>query len=219
MQTKDLRTIDGDEGVDMKDRVVSVTIVRTIECDVETVQWNYLDGEHLTIVHSGYKNAQVLYEDGHNSLVTTLVSVPGIPFIRTRTTLFVSMIDNMTQVTYANQYGIWSRTRITCKRLEDKLTEIEMEYLFYLTGFRRILASFLGKRIPIWNETVWVEDLPLKERRQMVKDLGFVDFRGLAPNEFSELFLPLRRPADSPINTHPLRLQTRRRTKLRDLRN
>ena len=72
--------------------------------------------------------------------------------------------------------------------------------------------TYLKKLIPIWNEKVWLEDLPVKLRRQKVLDMNFKDFTGL-PNNIEEreiksnykLKLPISRPKNSSRDRHPLK--------------
>ena len=87
-----------------------------------------------------------------------------------------------------------------------------MNYKFYLSGWRAILRPLLKRLIPIWNEKVWQEDLPVKLRRQKVIDMGFKDFWGLPnkvedrkPNKTFKLNLPIPRPKNSSRDRHPLK--------------
>ena len=67
--------------------------------------------------------------------------------------------------------------------------------------------------IPKWNEKVWLEDLPIKIRRQKVLNMNFKDFEGLPEkinereknkNENLSFKLPLPRPKNSSRDRHPL---------------
>lgn len=188
------------------------------------VQWNYMDGEHLSVVHGGYSSVDLLYEDGHNSFGRAFVRIPVLRFIRVPTTIFVSFPDSDTQVTYAHQLFIWSKTTIHCEELDEYKTQVTMTYEFELSGWRRFLHRPLKLLVPRWNEQVWKEDLPLKLRRQQMLDLGFVDFVGLPHEKPSSrpqqtnLILPIRRPPDSPIAKHPFFQRTSTRTSLQKQR-
>lgn len=198
--------------------VLEVVCTQNIRSHPEVLIWNYLDGEHLTFVHGGYQKAEVLFEDGRNSLTQTTTSVPGLRMLGINTVLFVCAVNANCQITYAKQLGIWSRTTITSSLTsEPDFYELTMKYEFYLAGWRKLLLPLLRNRIPIWNETVWQEDVPLKERRYWTRKNGFRDFAGMNKSEHPQpLTLPLRRPSDSPINTHPLRSSTNRREVISD---
>ncbi len=211
-----------------KRRVIEVEVTQEVQASIDVVQWNYFDAEHLMPVHGGYQSVEILYEDGHNSLTTATVKIPIFKFLRLSTVMFVSMIDQNTQVTYARQLGVWSKTEIVCHRLEVDKTRITMNYQFLLEGWKIGLAPFLRRLIPKWNDQVWKEDLELKLRRQMVTDWGFRDFLGFVNDdagqqqdqlnkEVRQLILPIRRPSDTPVNQNPLRISTPRRTAVRNL--
>ena len=65
--------------------------------------------------------------------------------------------------------------------------------------------------IPKWNKKVWLEDLPVKLRRQKVLEMGHKDFIGLPEeishrknHEIKKTKLPLARPRNSSRDQHPL---------------
>ena len=86
-----------------------------------------------------------------------------------------------------------------------------MNYKFHLNGWKKILRPILRYLIPIWNKKVWIEDLPVKLRRQKVLQMGHKDFIGL-PTDISErknheikkTKLPIPRPRNSSRDLHPL---------------
>jgi len=201
-----------------KNSVLGVQCVNYVDCSSETVIWNSLDGEHLTFVHTGYKSAQVLFEDGRNSLAIVKTRLPMFGFIAIPTVLYVCVVSARLQVSYASQLGVLSRTRIELLETEGGYTRVQTTYEFQLPApfswFRRILARLIRK----WNEQVWEEDLPVKLRREWVIRNGFSDFRGFESGmRRSELLLPMRRPPDSPLHDSPLRLSTTRRERVKEL--
>ena len=197
-------------------RVLSVVCENVVSCSNDTVMWNSLDGEHLTQIHSGYSKASVLFEDGRNSLAQVTTRLPLISFIKMPTTLFVCAVNKNCQITYARQYGVWSRTliEVTEKGLGESL--VKTSYEFLLPGFFRFIRWPLATLIPKWNSKIWNEDLAVKTRREWVKRNNFVDFRGFAESDLtkSEFLVPIRRVTDSPINNSPLRASTSRREDL-----
>lgn len=200
------------------DSVLSVQCTNTVNCSTETIIWNSLDGEHLTFVHSGYKSARVMFEDGRNSLAIVKTRLPLFRFIALPTVLYVCVVNARLQISYASQLGVLSRTKIELLETESDHTIVQTTYEFQLpvplSWFRSILARMIKK----WNERVWSEDLPVKLRREWALKNGFHDFRGFEYGvRESELFLPMRRPADSPLHESPLRLATSRREKVKEL--
>lgn len=199
--------------------ILKVVCSQSAPISIDVAQWNYMDPEHLQVVHSGYSDVQILFEDGHNSLTRTRVKIPIVPFVRLNTVMFVSFLDSRTQVTYSQQFGIWSRTTIKCIEVAPSETLIEMTYEFELVGWKTIFAPYLRRGIPKWNKRVWDEDLPLKLRRQWVLDNGFRDFQGFSqiqtPAKNNSFLLPLARPVDSPVGNSGLYASSRRRSDIR----
>ena len=197
-------------------QILSVVCVNDVSCSVDTIMWNSLDGEHLTQIHSGYSKASVLFEDGRTSLSQVTTRLPLFSFIKMPTTIFVCVVNMNCQVTYARQYGIWSRTRIevTDKGLGE--SQVKTTYEFLLPGFFRLIRLPLAALIPKWNTKIWNEDLTVKTRREWVTKNGFTDFRGFTEGDSvkQEFFIPIRRVKDSPIHTSPLRASTSRREDL-----
>ena len=123
--------------------------------------------------------------------------------------------DENTTITYAIQFGVLSKTTITIRSLEKSKCKINMNYQFHLKGWKKILKPILNKLIPIWNERVWLEDYPIKIRRQKVLNMNFKDFVGLPKDikdrvsqEYNKEFkLPIPRPKNSTRDKHPLKIK------------
>ena len=91
-----------------------------------------------------------------------------------------------------------------------------------LMRYLAIVKPFLKIMIPKWNEKVWLEDLPIKIRRQKVLNMNFKDFKGL-PEKINErekikdenysFKLPIPRPINSSRDRHPLALKFRDKIK------
>lgn len=88
-----------------------------------------------------------------------------------------------------------------------------MNYIWHLEGLKILLYPVLKILIPIWNEKVFKEDLPLKIRRQKVIDLNFKDFKGM-PSKINErkngtydFILPIPRLVSSARDRHPLSIK------------
>lgn len=199
----------------MNKEILEVSIDKTIECSKEVAQWNYWDHEHLDIVHSSYSQSDILYDKKNFLFRIDSIKIPFIPFVKFMTPIFMVQHDEDTTVTYAIQFGVLSKTTITIKSLEKSKCKINMNYQFHLKGWKKILKPILKKLIPVWNERVWLEDYPIKIRRQKVLDMNFKDFVGLPKDvkdrmsqEYKkELKLPIPRPKNSTRDRHPLKIK------------
>ena len=191
--------------------ILELEIHRSIECSAEVAKWNYWDHEHLDVIHSGYKKVDILYDQNNFCFGYSTLKVPVIPFLFTKSPLFLVQHDDFTQFTFAIQLGVLSKTTIIIKSTSLNSCEITMNYKFYLNGWRKLLKPILAKLVPIWNKRVWIEDYNVKLRRQKVLEMGFKDFRGLPDfedrninNNIPMTKLPIPRPVNSSRDLHPL---------------
>jgi len=195
-----------------KNNVLEIEILRQINCSQEVAKWNYWDHEHLDVVHGGYKSVDILYDKDNFCFGYSTVKIPVFSFLNIKTPLFLVQHDKDTQYTYAIQFGVISRTRITIKPNGENKCKLKMNYQFHLNGWKIILKPILKKLVPIWNKKVWQEDLPLKLRRQKVLNMGFKDFHGMPDSidirnnehKIKETILPVPRPRGSSRDRHPL---------------
>jgi hypothetical protein len=198
----------------MNKNVLEIKIYKEVNCSKEVAFWNYWDHEHLDIVHEGYHKSDIFYDKNNYLFRIDLIKIPIIPFLKFVTPIFAVQHNENQLITYAVQMGVISKTTITINAINASKCSIEMNYKFYLNGWRKILRFLLKKLVPIWNEKVWQEDLPVKLRRQKILDLGFKDFVGL-PKEINErkknqdykLKLPIPRPKKSTRDLHPLSIK------------
>jgi hypothetical protein len=86
---------------------------------------------------------------------------------------------------YTTMFGIPVLTTIAVDEPEPELTVFRTRHVFLVSGWRRILCPVLRWLVPLWNEKIWKEDLPLKLRRHKALKAGFKDFNGL-PERISE---------------------------------
>lgn len=196
-------------------KVLEMEFHRELDVSRSVAFWNYWDHEHLDVVHDGYRKSDILYEKNNVMLRIDDVNIPipFIPFITLRTLIFMVQEDENTLYTYAVQMGIVSKTTIKIEEIKKDYCHFTMNYKFELNGWRAILRPLLKKLIPIWNERVWDEDLPLKIRRQKVLRNNFKDFYGLPKKmqdrEYHEVIedikLPVKRPRKSSRDNHPMK--------------
>lgn len=186
-----------------KENILEFKFIKIIDCCSQVAFWNYWDHEHLEVVHSGYDNFKIIYEQND-----TLFSVRDVklPLIRLRITtpMFMKQINKNELVAYATQLGVLSETKVNIQDISKDQSKISVTYKFYLSGWKKIFKYILKYMVPIWHEKVWIEDLPLKLRRQKVLRYNFKDFIGLPKkikdrvNEENLNFnIPLPRPNNS----------------------
>jgi len=192
--------------------LLELEFCREINCSKETVLWNYWDHEHLTEMHDGYISSDIMYEKGNILFRVDSIKFSMIPFLSSKTPIFMSQHDENTLIVYAIQFSVISKTTIQVEELEVYKTKINMNYKFYLNGWRIVLKPILKKFIKRWNDRVWIEDLEIKQRRDKFIKLGFKDFSGMpikisdrkAPNN-KKFKLPIARPKNSIRDRHILR--------------
>tara|TARA_Y100000590_G_scaffold100938_1_gene114708 strand:+ start:3552 stop:4145 length:594 start_codon:yes stop_codon:yes gene_type:complete len=196
----------------MNKNILEFNFLRQIDCSKEVAFWNYWDHEHLDVVHSSYSKSDILYDRKDYMFRIDEIKLPIFSFLNPMTSIFTVQQDENTMLTYAVQLGVLSKTTIKIESLSKRKCEINMNYKFYLNGWRKLLKPMLKIMVPKWNEKVWKEDYPIKIRRQKVIDLNFKDFVGL-PSKIEErefkgdikLHLPLPRLKKSPRDKHPLK--------------
>mgnify|MGYP000226882648 FL=1 len=189
--------------------LLEVDIQNKINCSKSVALWNYWDHEHLDVVHSGYKTSDILYD--HNNFLFRIdrIRIPIFSFIAIKTPIFMVQHDESTLFTYAIQFGFESKTTIKIEEVDKNNCKINSNYKFHLEGWRIIFKPLLKVLIRKWNEKVWLEDLPIKLRRQKVLEMNFKDFVGL-PTEVSDRYngvikdlkLPIVRPKNSRRDQH-----------------
>jgi hypothetical protein len=192
--------------------ILEISFDKEVDCSKEVAFWNYWDHEHLDVIHKGYKESDILYDSNNFIFRVDKVKIPVVPFLTSMSPIFTVQHDENTLLTYAIQFGVISKTTITINSVARSKCKINMNYKFYLNGWRKILRPILKWLIPIWNERAFLEDLPVKLRRQKIVDLNFKDFVGL-PDRIDERFYsgeirfkpPVKRPKNSRRDRHPLK--------------
>ena len=196
----------------MNKNILEFNFIKQVNCSKEVAFWNYWDHEHLEVVHDGYSKSDILYDKKEFMFRVDQVKLPLLSFLKPMTPIFTVQHDENIMITYAIQFNVLSKTTINIKSLDKKKCEINMNYKFYLNSWRKLLKPILKILVPKWNEKVWLEDLPIKLRRQKVIDMNFKDFTGL-PEKIEDrnftgnnnLRLPLPRLKNSSRDQHPLK--------------
>lgn len=196
----------------MSEKILKFNFKKQINCSKEVAFWNYWDHEHLDVVHDGYSKSDIMYDRREYMFRVDEIKLPLLGFLKPLTPIFTVQHDENTMITYAIQFGVLSKTIIKIKSLSKKKCEISMNYKFYLNSWRKFLRPVLKILVPRWNEKVWLEDLPIKLRRQKIVDMNFKDFIGLPENIKERSFtgtksfkLPIPRLKNSTRDRHPLK--------------
>lgn len=193
-------------------KIVERDFENLVDVSAAVVWWNHWDHEHLTVVHKNYTDAKLLHES--ENVVVQLVSyrLPLFSWITSNsmgTVICNERKDGGGTFQQFNQglLGIPSVSTIQVEALGDDRCVVRTNYKFFLSGWRKLLAPILYRMMAKWNNQVWLEDLPLKLRRQKMLRHGFVDFVGMPERVEDrksvgplELRVPLARPHDSPVN-------------------
>jgi hypothetical protein len=193
-------------------RIVEREFVQEIDVAAAVVIWNYFDHEHLTVVHRGYTDAQVLYEKGDTTLLLVTLRVPLFRFLKSHS-LSTMVVQERTDTKMRffdfnmGLFGIPSINRFDIEEIAPDRTRIVTRYKFILRSWRMLLAPLLYRMMERWNRQVWLEDLPLKLRRHKVLRHGFQDFVGM-PEKLEErkregelrTSLPVARPRESELH-------------------
>ena len=196
----------------MSKEVLEFNFYKKVDCSKEVAFWNYWDHEHLDVVHDGYNKSNIMYDKNNFMFRIDEIKIPVLGFLKPMTPIFTVQHDENTMITFAIQFGVLSKTTININSINDRKCHINMNYKFFLNSWRKILRPLLKILVPRWNEKVWLEDLPIKLRRQKIVDMNFKDFLGLPENikdrKFSgsnNLRLPIPRLKNSSRDLHPLK--------------
>ena len=196
-----------------RSRTVVVKTSQDFEFPVETLVWNYLDGEHLEFVHQGYARPRILVLHGDVTLFISQLKVPGLP-IRFRTTNLTFLPRFGEQITVTTLPWAISKTSIRVTPDGVGGSNVETEYEWFLPRMLTPLAPVLKRLIVRWNQSVNLEDEPLRRRRTFVLGKGFKDFHGMrssAGEPRSTIRLPFTIPDDSPLFRGPFMVRTGRK--------
>jgi hypothetical protein len=183
--------------------LIKFEISRKINVSKEVCLWNTWDHEHLYFVHKQFSFAKMLYENSHVAFIRTKIKLPFLP-------IYLNCLHSMTRLENGDvmvidtlPFGILTKLEMKYIEHGPKLTELINLYTLDLPCFFYPFKVFIPKIIKNWNDINWLEDLPLKIRRQHAIDIGFRDFygkddskRGVQPT----LRLPMARTKDSILN-------------------
>ena len=143
--------------------------------------WNYWDHEHIVGTHfEHYKKVNIIYEDKKTCFSERWARLPFIPFYLKTTDFAVLTNENQMDV-----YHYALLNLLFCKQtffFEEnneggcKVTRVDN---LQVPKFMMFLQPFFDKIMKKWFTKVWEEDMPMRERRMKVWNLGFKDFKGI----------------------------------------
>ena len=123
-----------------KNNVLEVEIRKNIHCSKDVALWNYWDTEHLDVVHDGYKESDILYDNNNFMFKWNNIKIP-FPF-QAQTPLFMVQHDENTLYVYAISVNYYIKNFYYYKIVTTSSCEITMNYKFYLNEWRKILKPF-----------------------------------------------------------------------------
>lgn len=198
----------------MKYKLLKIRLERFSSASPEINVWNIFDSEHPPYMHSKRKNGEgmdpsyMLYENSEMNVTLDTQRLPVLSFIRYRTVMVHVATPDHSVLQYSSFFGVPTLQKYSAVPLSDGTTRYDIEVVFYLTGFWKLLAPIIRKYVTYWLGNTWIEDLAMKERRNRFLNLGFRDMKGL-PSKVSQrnakvqqLKLPLPRAKDD-VDNHP----------------
>ena len=143
--------------------------------------WNYWDHEHIVGTHfEHYKKVNIIYEDDKTCFSERWAKLPFVPFYLKTTDFAILTNSNQMDV-----YHYAFLNLLFCKQTfyfeEDKKGHCKVTRVDYLEvpRFLTFLQPLFDKIMKKWFIDVWEEDMPMRERRLKVWNLGFEDFEGI----------------------------------------
>jgi hypothetical protein len=198
----------------MNHKLLHISLERYSNASPETNVWNIFDSEHPPYIHAkrqageGMDPSFILYESGNFNVTLDTQRLPLLSFIRYRSVMVHIATPDNSVVQYSSFFGVPTLQKYSAVAVENGRTKFNIDVVFYLTGFWKLLSPIIKKYVTFWLSKTWEEDLVMKQRRQKFLDLGFKDMRGL-PDKVSErkgkvqkLTLPVPR-AKSDVDAHP----------------
>ena len=143
--------------------------------------WNYWDHEHIVGTHfEYYKKVNIIFENDNFCYSERWAKLPYFPFYIKSTDICVLTNENQMDVFHSTLFNI-----IRCKQTfvfeENKNNTCKVTRYDYLEipKILKFLQPLFDKMMKKWFLDVWEEDMPMRERRLKVWELGFKDFIGI----------------------------------------
>ena len=182
---------------------IKFTIERSVMASKDVCLWNTWDHEHLFYVHKQFNSAKILHENATCAVLETYIKMPFVPIYMRSIHCLFEIKDRNVLVLDTMPFGIIARVEMIYDEISEKETKLTNNYSLNVPFIFYPLKPFIKYFIQKWNNENWLEDMPLKLRRQKAVDLGFRDFRGIVGNHNATkqlVRLPIPRTKDSIIN-------------------
>ena len=143
--------------------------------------WNYWDHEHIVGTHfEHYKKVNIIYEDGKTCFSERWAKLPFIPFYLKTTDFAILTNENQMDVYhYALLNLLFCKQTFYFEETSDGGCRVTRVDHLEVPRFMTFLQPFFDKVMRKWFINVWEEDMPMRERRLRVWNLGFEDFEGI----------------------------------------
>jgi len=165
-------------------RNIAIVCENIVDAVPEVVKWNSWDGEHLRTVHSAYSKPTALLSSNGRGLFVDKFKIPFIG-ISLKSMVYTTQWNETMQVSFTLTPFFLAKNSIEVIPLSEKKTKVKVTYEFSGNYIQSLFFPIYKVLIKRWNQQVWLEDLPLKLRRQKALEYGFRDFQGL-PTEICE---------------------------------
>jgi hypothetical protein len=153
---------------------------KEMDCSKEIVIWNYFDHQHVVGTHfKYYSRYKILAEQNEWSLVERFYRLPIIG-LKTSSHGFMYLENpNLIRSYQFGKLGLVVDQSIELKDLGPDRCLVISEYRLEAPAFLKVLEPLWQKITERWFINTWVEDAPMRLRRQKVWKLGFRNFVGI----------------------------------------
>ena len=143
--------------------------------------WNYFDHEHIVGTHfEHYKKVNILYENEKCCYSERWSKIPFFPFYFKTTDLLVLSNDNQFEVFHSMFFNFIKGKQIfTFQEIDNENCKVTRYDYLEIPKVLKFLQPIFDRIMKIWFVKVWEEDMPMRERRLKVWNLGFNDFKGI----------------------------------------
>ncbi len=168
----------------MKDKdnnlhTMTLHYVKEQDCPKEVVMWNYYDHEHLLGTHHKlYRGARVLAERDDWALVYRRSKVPIVPF-QNQGIGFQYMEGNVMKTFHLDSVGLLLEMEVHFHDLPNNRSKMEVIYNIRVPKWLAFVEPLFKMVFKSWFKGAWAEDVPMRNRRWKVHQLGFKDFHGI----------------------------------------
>lgn len=158
---------------------MTLTFEREQDCPKEVVMWNYYDHEHLLGTHYKlYRGARVLAERDDWALVYRRSKVPIVPF-HNQGIGFQFMEGNVMKTFHLDSVGFLLEMEVHFFDLPNNRSKMKIIYNIRVAKWMAFLELPFKMVFTSWFKGAWAEDVPMRNRRWKVHQLGFKDFHGV----------------------------------------